>query len=191
MSNGEIGGLLCAGSTRYHEMLGASSRSGKLSKAELAGLLAGMSKTAVNLFMAKYMLDADSERMLIAHVRVWSAGQAVEHKWKVVKGRPTVSNMAALAVFETIRPNRCERCGGRGLLSVKVCPVCDGTGYRYLSERRIAEAIGIDKSIYRKLWRDRYTDIFRYLQRIDVDINIILRMSDVDKEKQYLQSPQY
>jgi hypothetical protein len=186
MSNGEIGGLLCAGSTRYHEMLGSSSRVGKLSKAELAGLLSGMNKQAINLFMAKYMLDLDAERRLIAHVRVWAAGVAGKYNWKVVKGRPTVVNLAALAVFETVRPNRCERCGGRGILSVKACAACVGTGYKYLSRRKIAEAVGLSESTYREIWRERYTDVFRYVQRIDVDINIILKTADREKVLEFV-----
>lgn len=177
MANAEIIGLLCAGSTRYHE-LGRSSNREHLSRAELAGMLAGLSDTSMHLALAKYAIDQDAERLLIAHMRMLASGVAVREKWQVVKGRPTIVNMSALAVFEVVRPNRCSRCHGRGILGMKTCLCCDGTGYKTLSRRKIAEAIGIDESNYRRLWKSRYDKLFSYLQGLDADIYKVLHNSD-------------
>jgi len=176
MAGVEVIALLCAGSTRYHEV-GRSSSKDKLSKGEMAGLLAGLNKEAMNLALAKYALDMDAERMLIAHVRVWSAGVTVK-SWQIIKGRPVVSNMAALAVFDVVRPNRCPRCCGRGVLVNRVCSGCGGSGYKALSGRQISEAIGIDESCYRRTWKVRYEQIYRYVDRLDQDINRVLYRAD-------------
>jgi len=177
MASVEVIGLLCAGSTRYHEA-GRSSSTDRLSKAEIAGLLAGLSREAMNLALAKYALDVDAERMLIAHVRVWSAGVAVKEAWQIIKGRPVVSNMAALAVFDVVRPNRCQRCSGRGVSVNRVCSGCSGSGYKSLSARQIAEAIGIDESCYRRTWKVRYEQIYQHVDRMDQDISWVLYWAD-------------
>ncbi|MGZ8933477.1 MAG: hypothetical protein ACXW04_01130 [Methylobacter sp.] len=178
MASVEIIGLLCAGSTRYHEQGGSGSNTDKLSRSELAGLLAGLDKASMNYALAKYALDQDAERMLIAHVRVWAAGVAVRESWQIVKGRPIVSNMAALAVFESVRPNRCCRCEGRGVVSNRVCLVCNGSGYKALSGRKVAEAISVDECSYRRLWKQRYDQIYTYVTGLDASINNSLHRSD-------------
>lgn len=177
MASVEIIGLLCAGSTRYHQVTSKSSVD-KLSRSELAGLLATLGRHELNYALAKYAMSIEAERMLIAYMRVWAAGMAVENGWHVVKGRPTVVNMAAIAVFESVRPNRCYRCEGRGIVSNKVCPVCDGSGYKALSGRKIAEAIGVDESNYRRIWRYRYNDCYSHMQAIDSSVNEVLMFAD-------------
>jgi len=179
MASIEVIGLLCAGTTRYHEPGCSSRASGNdLTRAELAGLLAGLSTAQMALALAKYGDDVDSERALIAHVRVWAAGVAVRNGWQVVKGRPTITNMAALAVFDVVRPNRCSHCHGTEMVGHRVCRVCSGTGYKPLSGRRIAEAIGVDECNYRRTWKARYESIMAYVQSIDFDICMALRSAD-------------
>ncbi|MGR9087311.1 MAG: hypothetical protein ACU841_09590, partial [Gammaproteobacteria bacterium] len=73
----------------------------------------------------------------------WLAGVAIRESWKVVRGRPTICNMARLAVKEVVGDNRCGRCKGRGILLARVCGQCNGSGYQRLSGRRIADEIGI------------------------------------------------
>ena len=178
MASVEMIGLLCAGSTRYHESGGHGSATDKLSRPELAGLLSGLDKASMNYALAKYALDQDAERMLIAHVRVWAAGVAVREDWHIVKGRPTVSNMAAWAVFEAVRPGRCHRCEGRCMVSNRVCSVCGGSGYKALSGRAIAEAIGMDEAAYRRLWKTRYFHCLSYVLEIESKLNKTLALSD-------------
>jgi predicted metal-binding protein len=177
----EVIGLLCAGSTRYHEGGFGGGSSERLSRSELAGLLAGLDKAEMNLALAKYACDLDAERMLIAQVRVWAAGVALRDGWKIVRGRPVVANMAALAVFDVVRPNRCVRCEGRGVVSIKVCGTCSGTGYKALSGHKIADAIGLDACNYRKFWRSRYEECFRYVQALDLKVNSAIHYADKEK----------
>lgn len=182
MASVEIIGLLCAGSVKYHEALGSAGAVGVLSRPELAGLLSGLSSVAMNLAMAKYAADLAAERMLIAQVREWAAGVAVRDGWKIVRGRPTVCNMAALAVFEVVRPNLCRPCCGSGWrndgVSVVLCKSCGGSAFKSLSTRDIAEAIGVAETTYRDTWRPRYERFLAHVQGIDGDINRILIKSD-------------
>jgi hypothetical protein len=173
----EIIALLCAGSTAYHGLPGGGSTGDRLSRLEIAGLLSGLNKAAMNLALAKYALDLDAERGLIAHVRGYAAGLAVKEGWHIVKGRPVLCNMAALAVFEAVRPNRCVRCSGRGVLGHRVCIRCNGSGYKALSGRKIAEGIGVDEAAYRRSWREKYEHCFGYIQSLDSEINKCLRLA--------------
>jgi hypothetical protein len=168
-------GLLCAGSTRYHQQGGRSSGKDKLSRSELAGLLSGLNRIEMNFALAKYGCDLDAERMLIAQVRVWSAGVAVRESWKIIKGRPSLSNMSALVVFEVVRPNRCNRCHGRSVHINHTCDRCSGSGYHHLSGCQIAEAIGVDHANYIRTWKSRYEYALKYVQDIDCEVNSKLR----------------
>lgn len=179
MASAEIIGLLCAGSCRYHEPLGAGSKSSEvITKAELSALLAGLSSVAMNLALSKYGLDESAERMLIAQVRTWAAGVAVAESWHVVRGRPTVMNMAALAVFEVVRPNVCFHCLGVGFAKSKTCSCCDGRGFKVLSGRFIAQAIEVSETSYRDTWKARYDKVIAYVQDVDADVNRSLRVAD-------------
>lgn len=178
MASVEIIGLLCAGSTRYHEFGGhCGAADDRLSRSELAGLLSGLDRVAMNLALAKYAGDLAAERMLIAQMRVW----AVRQGWKIVKGRPTVINMAALAVFEVVRPNRCYRCSGRGVVAHRVCSVCSGSGFKALSGSKMALVMAIDESNWRRLWHDRYEKCYRYVQGIDSAIHDRLLWADRER----------
>ena len=178
MAGVEIVGLLCAGSTRYHESGSVSLSVDKLTRIELAGLLSGLSDQAVNLALAKYALDEDSERLLIAHLRVYAAGVAVREHWQTVRGRPTIVNMAAMAAFEVVRPNRCTKCYGRGVVVMRSCCCCHGTGFKAVSGRKVAEALCVDECNYRRLWRARYEIIVSYVQGLDADVARVLHYAD-------------
>jgi hypothetical protein len=177
----EIIALLCAGSTAYHGLPGGGSTGDRLSRLEIAGLLSGLNKAAMNLALAKYALDLDAERGLIAHVRCYAAGLAVKEKWHIVKGRPVLCNMAALAVFEAVRPNRCVRCSGRGMLGHRVCISCNGTGYKALSGRQVAEGIGVDEQSFRRVWRARFDGLYSYLHGIESEVSRVLYASDHER----------
>lgn len=178
MASVEMIGLLCAGATQYHAVYGGGGSPDRLQRAELAGLLAGLTVEQTDLALAKYGADEASERRLIAHVRVWLAGVAVREEWRIVRGRPTVCNMAALAVLEIVRPNRCERCHGRGMLVNRVCGACGSTGYHRLSGREVARAIGVDQANFSRYWVKRYESAVSYVQVIDSKVNHVILMAD-------------
>jgi hypothetical protein len=183
MANVEIIGLLCAGSVKYHELSGGGGgAAGVLSRAELAGLLSGLSSEAMNFALAKYAGDLEAERSFISQLRVWAVGVANQEGWQIVRGRPTVVNMCALAAFEVVRPNRCQRCHGRGVDVSKPCVVCNGSTFRPLSGRFIADAVGVSETDFRRLWKGRYERIYGRVHNIDANINRIIRLSDYEQK---------
>ncbi|WKJ88771.1 hypothetical protein QZJ86_12135 [Methylomonas montana] len=194
MANPEIIGLLCAGSSFFES--GPRRSSGVvLSRSELAGYLAGTSDIAMSFALGCYALDQDAERLLIAYVRVWAAHLANREGWEIVKGRPTVSNLSAIAVYEVIRPLVHMACAGSGYTrdarSGKrvVCSACAGTGIKALSGRKIAAAAGLDKMDWFRHWQNRYLQILKYVIELDGEVQAILadatKPLDVETKKAY------
>jgi hypothetical protein len=188
MATPEVIGLLCAGSALFQSS-GRRSSGVVLSRSELAGYLAGASRAAMNFALASYALDEDAERMLIAQVRVWAAGVAIRDGWQVVKGRPTISNLSAIAVYDAIRPLVHVSCQGSGFSGAAVCPGCGGSGLKPLSGRKIAQAAGLDLKDWQRHWFDRYKKILGYVIELDGEVQTILAAAnkavDFDSKKAY------
>lgn len=183
MANIETLKLLCAGSTRYHPALISTQSSDVLNRIEIAGLLSGLNAIQTALTYAKHVGDLSAERKLWAMVYEWVVGKALRDGWQVVRGRPTLANMSYLAVFEVVRPNRCPKCNGCGIVKAKACQGCNGSGYKPLSNRTIAKAIGVDESNYRRVWCGRYQSVYEYVRDIDCDVNRAVKMSDAGHDK--------
>lgn len=165
---------LCAGSVKLGSVGGRSTGGDALRGVEIAGLLAGMLPHEISLALAKYAGDSDAERDIVKHVRGWAQGVASEEHWKIIDGRPSVLNMAELAVYDVVRPNRCEKCGGGGYVGVfRLCKACHGSGFLRLSGRSVAERIGVDECNYRRVWKSRFNRCVAYVQGIDSKVNFV------------------
>jgi hypothetical protein len=171
--------LLCGGVARFGSVRGAAAE-GQLSRSELAGLLAGLSREQMLFALAKYCGDEKSLRELWAHVYSYAAGLAGRQKWKIVRGKPIVSEMSRMAVYEVVSPGRCSKCRGTGLLVNRACTSCSGTGFVRVSGRKLAECAGVDERRWRECWKDRYEQIVKYVQGIDSAVNVMLRRADID-----------
>lgn len=170
MATPEIISLLCAGTVKYHAASGGHGAP-LLTRGEIAGLLAGLPAEAMDLALAKYAGDLAAERLLVARVRAWAAGLAVAEEWEIVRGRPTLCNMSALAVFEVVRPNRCGTCHGTGYKGARLCPSCDGAGVRQLAGTVVAKACGVTQQDFSRHWRMRYEVIYRHVCGLDGKVN--------------------
>ncbi|TPQ24924.1 hypothetical protein [Methylomonas koyamae] len=191
MANPKIIALLCAGSNLGGS--GGGHSRAVLTRQELAGLLAGCSDTAMDFALAKWALDEAAERLLIAKCRVYAAHLAQEEGWPVVKGRPTIANLAAVAVFESIRPAIHLACGGTGRVGghfvyqgdqlvrepVRVCKTCGGTGRKKFGVRDIAEACGLDHVTYWRQWRNRYAALCAWMGDWDSEVRARLGQADI------------
>jgi len=172
--------LLCGGVVRFGSVRGAAAGEGQLSRSELAGLLSGLSREQLLFVMAKYCGDEQSLRELWAHVYSYAAGLAGRQKWKIVKGKPIVSEMSRMAVYEVVSPGRCSKCQGTGLLVNRACISCGGSGFKRVSGRKLAECAGVDERRWRECWRDRYEQIVKYVQGLDSSVNIALNRADFE-----------
>lgn len=181
--------VMFAGCTAYHpaEAIGAGHRAA-LNRVEVAALMAGLNR-AERDYVYAYFGDESGELRLLAHVRYWLADLAGRESWKVLPGRPLVCNLAAVAVFESVRPNVCGCCRGTGVRmklppvhpwDYRTCHHCAGGGHMRLSNRRIAEAMGIDEAAFRRTWSGRYERAFGYVRSIESEVNSVIRRAQSD-----------
>lgn len=166
----ELIALLTARSTLFTNDDRQRSNNGLvLTRSELAGYLSGLSQGAMYVALAKYGDDEDSLRHLIAWVRVMAAKLANEQDWEVVRGKPVIANLSAIAAFEVVVPMVHDVCHGRGFNAGKPC-TCSGTGIKPLSDRRIQEATGIERMNWRRVWQGRYRQILRAVIELDTEV---------------------
>jgi len=171
MSSVESIALLCASTSHYAASIGASSGVG-LSRLEFAGLLSGLPVEAMNFALAKYCGDSQALCLLADHVfMVYVGSLALSEQWAIDRASKTTFKMSRLAVAEMVGSSRCERCNGVGIVVNKTCKCCDGSGYARLSGRKIAEAIDVSEPQWRRVWRERYEKVIRYIQDIDYEVN--------------------
>ncbi len=149
---------------------------------DVAAMLAGASRQVMMLAYAKYLQDQQSLVLLASHVYCWSADLAVNEQWRITRGRPIVRNMSHLAVAESIHPNVCLKCCGRGFVRARGCGSCQGSGYKSISDCGRAKVIGVSKSTFHECWRDRYQQIYGYLQQLESDLSITLYKNNHEEE---------
>lgn len=175
-----------AGSSSYHPSASLGSYcKDSLSKPEIAGLMAGLRDYQVN-FVYAYFGDEGAENRLIAHVRDWVHRLSKDEHWSEDDrasgggsvGITLVCNIGAMAVFEVIKPNVCPTCHGSGLvgdiISNSSCPRCSGSGRVRLSNRRIAEILGVPDTSFRRKWCGRYEQVFGYVNGIEYQVKSII-----------------
>jgi hypothetical protein len=172
-------GAVGAGTTRYDACGGAASGDG-LRGVEFAGLLSGLRSCEVDYALAVYLQDVDAQVRLRAHVQVFAIGLAVERGWEVVRGRPTISNLATLAVFSVVSPGVCGCCGGTGLVVGRACGSCNGVGRFPMSGRDKAEFLMVDNANWLRLWRGRYALVSGYVNGLDSAVRgVVYKNSEV------------
>lgn len=173
MASTEILKLLAAGSVNLSGAGGGSHD--RLTGADVAAMLAGLSRPATLAGYAKFVGDEKALIDLASHVYCWSAGLANREGWKIVRGQPVVRNMSHLAVAEWCFPNRCLSCGGRGFSGVRVCSSCRGAGFRTIRDAERARVIGMDRRRFSHPWRSRYEQIYAYLWELEGQLSFALR----------------
>lgn len=159
---------LSPGICRYAEPCGGGA--GGLTRAELAGMLAGLNRDVVNYALAKYAGDEVAYWDLVFAVRVYAASVAVKEDWEIVRGRPTVYNLSAIAVFEAVNPNRCGTCRGSGFERAKVCRTCSGQTIARYGHAVIADLVGLSETTFRRVWYSRYCSLCKYVLDYDYEI---------------------
>jgi len=170
MPNPELIALLTAGSALFKDHDREPREGVVLSRCELAGYLGGLTHGATLMAYAKWGDDEAAMRNLIAWVRVMAAGMAVEQGWEVVRGQPTILNLAAIATYEVVMPMVHDVCEGRGVVGFKSCPGCQGTGRKPFSSRQIQEAAGIERMAWRRHWEGRYRQIVKAVVELDAEV---------------------
>lgn len=160
---------LTAGAVNPAEATGRSSSKEKLSSAEIAGFLKGLTPEQMVFAQAKYCDDSEAKINLLILTRKQAADIANRGKWKT---RPSqIDKLAELAVIEAITPGRCKSCGGIGHKQNKACLPCGGTGLKRVSNRKIADALDVPETSFRRDWQDRIARLFNYHNELDNAVN--------------------
>lgn len=178
----EMLGRMTAGCAGFEQSPSARSIDA-LTRTELAWLLAGLSRECQYYALAKYVDDIDSIRLLISHVQVYAAGLAADEGWRIVRGRPVITSMGLMSVYESVAPGRCPSCQGTGMHGPRVCASCAGSGRLHLSGRKMAEFCHVDESSWRRNWCGRYERLIEYLQDIEFKVKIRVKSNFITLNK--------
>ncbi len=122
--NPEIFTLCTAGTVRYKDIV--SGGVPDLTAADIcAGLAAVKHNGAERLLLLKYAgFEGERDRLkrvLLVKLSDWSR--------KRKPPRPGfLTDLALLAIHETVDPHRCKACQGAAFRNNRVCPACEGTG---------------------------------------------------------------
>jgi len=158
----------------------ATSRGGvpELTRAEMAGILSGLSAAAMNFALAKYCDDGVAFRLMQFHCIQVASGYAVKHGWKANRGRPCIVSMGCLAVIESINPRLCFACHSPGMAGGdKVCS-CHKPRKDI---KHVDRARYVDISIrqWQLVWSDRYEYLFDYCRMLDSQVGDMLRKNNI------------
>jgi hypothetical protein len=177
MSGVDMLGLLCAGSVRYGSVMGGHSEQ-SLTRTEMAGFLAGLSKPAMLMAQAKYMQDESSTIRLFAFVAMWLSGVCNHEQWADCKpDDKRISMLASLALIEVVNPSRCGKCHGVGFKASSVCKSCGGSGFKPLSKLAMAKAMDVPETTFRRVWHGRFVRAVDWIRQFDSEVNRVVSRS--------------
>lgn len=84
---------------------------------------------------------------------------ATEQSWKLRKKQRRLHDFASLVMFEYMQEPRCPLCHGTKYYKAKPCTPCKGSGYIRMNDALRAEAIGINRSVWKRVWKKRYNEV--------------------------------
>lgn len=154
----------------------------ELTQADVAAMLTGAPRPVMLLAYAKEVQDKKSIIQLASHVYSWAVDIAVQEEWKIKRGQAIIRNVSHLAVAEAIAPNVCLVCYGNRHTGNKLCKNCNGSGHKYPTHKDRAVEIGIARSKYYDVWRDRYQCVYEYLQKLEYKLAVIIDKNSREKE---------
>jgi len=164
-------------STMNYDAVGRGG-SPELTRAEMSGMLTGLSPVAMNYALAKYCDDADAFRMLQIQCIQVAVGYAVKGDWKVNKGKPCIISLGVLSAIESVNPLLCFACNSVGMAGEKVCScakrrkgISHADRYRY---------VDLCQNSWVNLWRDRYEMLFGYCESLDSQVRFALDVNRKD-----------
>lgn len=131
----------------------------KLTALDIAAAM-GMSRISRKqglLLMVKYCDEQALRSELWQHWFRDVMDKAHREGWQTQPGQ--IDMLSNITLDECIGSNNCSACRGTCFVMVgnkKVyCDMCQGTGKRYMSERRLSAGLGISRRQYRQHWQSR------------------------------------
>lgn len=136
-----------------------------LSQSDIAYLLKGLDELSQCLVRAKYVnINEEKEKIkLYRHLNEQLAPLVDNVGYRI--------GLALSLTVDITDSNRCKQCRGVGqtvrLSKVTECSGCAGTGYKYLSGRKISKTCGMDESAYRRKYKAIYLRVREKLENIE------------------------
>ena len=125
-----------------------------LTQQDVAGMMSKLAHKESELLLSKYA--GYPRHRVLAY---WSAHVFIHAKEQSLGiDRNKLAKLAQVTLSEFIDEPRCKACNGtKGLIIDSVwenCPKCEGVGYRRLSDRAIARAVGLHGTKLKPSWQD-------------------------------------
>lgn len=130
----------------------------ELTPLDVAAALAGLAPGPYHLARLAWVDDHRAESDLVQALSL-----AVSPPRRP-EDRPPWLGALALAIAEYCWPPRCGECEGHGVVWTPkpgACLGCHGTGRGRWTEEKMAEAVGVDREAWRRVWRGRYERAYR------------------------------
>ena len=130
---------------------------------DIAGMVSKLANPNIRLYArVKYAQQTGFSEELAHCMRIEASTLSGIGGWRVP--RPDwLLDLSRLALYEDIDPQTCPICLGvaQALVNSKivVCQACGGSQRSSLSDSDRSRLMGIDRSGWSRLWRDRYNDL--------------------------------
>jgi hypothetical protein len=151
----------------------------KLTPEMVAAACSGLNERAYLFALLKYTQDLSVNEELFQLMVGTYWRRSHRYKWRMGpgEGKRTIERMVCFAIREACGVRLCKTCNGSGNINNKgVCHVCKGTGNgREISERVLADVLGVSHKRVRLFWRDKFRDVQSYLIGLDYVISEKLR----------------
>lgn len=142
----------------------------EISNSDIAAALAygKLPEMAVLYALAVFIKDRNTMGAFLGESEKIARQTALVKKWRLIEGRDTIEKCGRLAAYEHLEPHigMCKTCGGSKYTLdryrvAKQCKSCEGTGRRQITDRDMAEFIGVDRKTARECWRSRYDYLYQ------------------------------
>lgn len=136
-----------------------------LTQAEVAGMLAGLDRTAYYAGMLCLAERWDCLKPTVALLRDFAIELASEEQWDMPTGPKPLTNLVYCAIFEMTGPSfMCPTCDGLGRIerpgaTRRVCTLCEGSGRIPRTQRSRAELVGVTERSWHRVWKGRYMGV--------------------------------
>ncbi len=139
----------------------------ELTSADIAAACAGANKFGVDIILAK--IAGKSTKDLDARLYGMVVDLIAKEKWKMRGKSKRIEALLDLIIAEHINETRCASCHGTRYILAKRCTECNATGYIRFNDSLRAQLLGVDKSTFCKVWKERYFRILEVLSANEYD----------------------
>ncbi len=126
----------------------------ELTASDIAGACAGADDFGLDILLVK--VAGNQNIKLFDRLYSLVINMALREKWKVRGKQMRFYDLTSLVMLEYMQEPRCPLCHGTKYYKAKPCEPCKATGYIRLNDTLRARAIGVNRSVWSRIWKQRY-----------------------------------